>query len=83
MEVRGSLQKGCQMMLDNFESYLPELDRERVFVTHISDNEQDALFLTSEVKRLAAPEDVRVTQAGSVISSHCGPGTAGILYFVK
>jgi fatty acid-binding protein DegV len=82
-KVRGSLQKGYQVMLDDFESHLPELDRERVFVTHTSDNEQDAQFLTSEVKRLATPEDVRVTQAGGVVSSHCSPGTAGILYFVK
>jgi DegV family protein with EDD domain len=82
-KVRDSLQKGYKVMLDDFESHLPELDRERVFVTHTSDNEQDAQFLTSEIKRLAAPEDVRVTQAGGVVSSHCGPGTAGILYFVN
>jgi fatty acid-binding protein DegV len=27
--------------------------------------------------------DIAVTVAGSVISTHCGPGTAGIIYMVK
>jgi DegV family protein with EDD domain len=82
-KVRGSLQKGYQIILDDFESHLPELDRKRVFVTTTNDDEEDVQFLVNEVKRIAAPEDVRVTKAGSVISSHCGPRTAGILYFVK
>ena len=82
-KVRGSLQKGYQVMLDDFKSHLPELDRKRVFVTHTSDDEGDVQFLVDEVKRLAAPEEIRVTEAGSVISSHCGPRTAGILYFVN
>jgi len=70
-------------MLDDFESHLPELDRGRVFVTTTNDDEEDVQFLVNEVKRVATPEDIRVTKAGSVVSSHCGSGTAGILYFVK
>lgn len=70
-------------MLDDFESHLPELDRGRVFVTTTNHDEEDVQFLVNEVKRVATPEDIRVTKAGSVVSSNCGPGTAGILYFVK
>lgn len=86
--VAGSVLKihpiiGVHLMLDDFESHLPELDRGRVFVTTTNDCEEDVQFLVNEVKWIAAPENVRVTKAGSVISSHCGPGTAGILYFVK
>lgn len=81
-KARGTRTKGLQMMLDDFHSHLPELDRKRVFVTTTGGGE-DVDFLVSEVKRLAAPNDVRVTRAGSVISSHCGPDTSGILYFVK
>ena len=82
-KTRGTLQKGYQGMLDDFESHLPELDRRRVFVTHTNDSQEDVQFLVDAVQRIAAPDEVRVTRAGSVISSHCGPGTAGILYFVK
>ena len=81
-KARGTRQKGLQMMLDDLTAHLDELERERVFVTHTTSNE-DAEFLKREIIRLAAPQEVRITQAGSVISSHCGPGTIGILYFVK
>jgi len=81
-KARGTRLKGIQKMLDDFTAHLDVLDPGRVFVTHTTSNE-DAEFLKSEIIRLAAPKDVRITQAGSVISSHCGPGTIGILYFEK
>ena len=82
-KARGTLQKGLQMILDDFESHLKDLDRGRVFITTTSDNTTDINHLVNEVQRIAAPQDIRVTRAGSVISSHCGPGSTGILYFVK
>lgn len=81
-KARGARQKGLQLMLDDFAAHLDELDRRRVFVTHTTSPE-DAEFLRSEIIRLAAPDEVRITKAGSVIASHCGPGTIGILYMVK
>jgi DegV family protein with EDD domain len=81
-KARGTLQKGHQRMLDDFKSHLPEVDRKRVFVTHSFEKEEDAQFLVNEVRRIGTPDEVRITSAGSVISSHCGPRTAGILYFV-
>jgi DegV family protein with EDD domain len=81
-KARGVRQKGLQNLLDDFASHLNELDRHRVFVTHTACPD-DAEFLKNEVVRIAAPDEVRVTLAGSVVSSHCGPGTIGILYFVK
>jgi fatty acid-binding protein DegV len=82
-KVHGTLQKGYQRLLDDFESHLAELDRSRVFVTHSCKEAGDVQFLVDEVRRIAAPDDLRVTRAGSVISSHCGQGTAGILYFLN
>jgi fatty acid-binding protein DegV len=81
-KARGTRQKGLHLMLDDFMEHLDALDLERVFVTH-STSEEDAEFLTGEIIRLAAPKEVRITQAGSVISSHCGPGRIGILFFEK
>ncbi len=82
-KAHGTLRKGFQWLLDDFEEHLPELDRGRVFITHTCADETGVQFLVNNVSRIAAPKDVRVTRAGSVISSHCGPGTAGILYFVN
>jgi len=82
-KARGTLQKGYQRMLDDFRASIDDVDRERIFVTHTCQNEEDMRFLLDGVKQLAAMEDIRVTMAGSVIASHCGPNTAGILYFLK
>jgi fatty acid kinase fatty acid binding subunit len=82
-KARGTIQKGHQQMLDDFATHLPELDRRRVFVTHTFESDESVQFLVEGVRRVASPEEVCVTRAGSVISSHCGPGTAGILYFVN
>jgi DegV family protein with EDD domain len=82
-KARGSLQKGHQMMLDDLKMQLHNVDRNRIFVTHTCDDEAAVKFLVDGVKWVAEPEEILVTKAGSVISSHCGPGTAGILYFLK
>ncbi len=82
-KTRGSLQKGHQQLLDDFQDHLSELDSQRVFVTHTFENDESVQFLVDGVRRLADPKEICVTSAGSVISSHCGPRTAGILYFVK
>ena len=82
-KARGTLQKGYQRLLDDFRASIDDVDRERIFVTHTCQNEEDMRFLLDGVKQLAAMEDIRVTMAGSVIASHCGPNTAGILYFLK
>ncbi len=81
-KLRGTRAKALESMLASFEADLPNLDRQRVFVTH-ANCRKDAEFLASEIRRIAAPEEVLITMAGSVISSHCGPDTIGILYLVK
>lgn len=82
-KARGTLQKGLQMILNDFESHLEELDKSRIFVTSTSNDGNEVQFLVDGINRIAAPQDIRVTRAGSVIASHCGPGTTGILYFVN
>ena len=76
---RGARQRGLESLLQEFIENLPRIDRHRIFVTHTSCPE-DADFLAAEVRRLAAPDELYTTEAGSVIASHCGPKTIGILY---
>lgn len=78
----GSRKKSMNLLLQDFEKHLDELDTRRVFITHTSSDE-DAKYLKEEIERIAHPREVLITRAGSVISSHCGPGTIGILYMVK
>ncbi len=81
-KMRGTREKALRKMLIDFEAQMPDLDCHRIFVTH-SGCIEDAEFLSSEIKQIASPDEVRVTLAGSVISSHCGPDTIGILFLIK
>ncbi len=81
-KVRGSRKKAFEVMLGDLKDDLDALDRSRVFVTH-SGCTKDAEYLAQRVRDLAHPDEVLITRAGCVISSHCGPDTIGILYADK
>jgi DegV family protein with EDD domain len=78
-KIRGSRKKALDSMLKDLRQNLPILDRQRIFVTH-TDCPEDAEYLRGEIQKLANPGEIHITVAGSVISSHCGPKTIGILY---
>ncbi len=80
--IRGSRKKALTTMLADLEANLAEVNRHRVFVTHTG-CDADAQFLCEEIQRIATPEEVCITRAGSVVASHCGPDTIGILYLVN
>jgi DegV family protein with EDD domain len=82
-KVRGSRRHALQRLLDDFAAHLPEIDLRRVFVTHAGSDPEDLQFVTDEVKRLGAPEELLVAREGCTISCHCGPNTTGILNMVN
>jgi DegV family protein with EDD domain len=59
-----------------------QIDMDRAFVTHSGCSEEEIADYQARLESLGIRE-VLVTQAGTVISSHCGPGTIGILYIEK
>ena len=51
------------------------------FITHSGEVPEDTLRqLTELVRELAPFKEVFITQAGCTVSSHCGPGTLGVLF---
>ena len=84
-KTRGSRQKGLDWMLERLaeDARAGGVQPDRVFITHTGVPE-DARYVADEVRRIL-PEVAAVieTRAGSVIGSHCGPGTIGIIYVVK
>jgi DegV family protein with EDD domain len=81
-KTRGSRKKALQSMLDDFARHLDAVDLRRIFITHTV-CPQDAEYLKAEITRLCQPDEICITNAGSVIASHCGPNTIGILYMLK
>jgi fatty acid-binding protein DegV len=80
--TRGGRKKALQFLLDDFRENLTQMSLERVFITH-SGCQPDAEYLKSEVLKLAPVEQICIATAGSVIASHCGPGTIGIMYMLN
>ncbi|NLM96278.1 MAG: DegV family protein, partial [Halanaerobiaceae bacterium] len=77
--VRGSKEKALNKLLKNVETDLDNIDTSRIFITH-SMEDKGAEYLSEQLKNKIGLENVIVANAGNVISSHCGPGTIGVLY---
>lgn len=76
--------KGWQAVLDYLKNDIAagrNIDLDNIFVTHTGTAEGEA-YLVEQVKALLPDANVKVTNAGSVIGSHCGPNTIGVLYIV-
>ena len=84
-KVRGSSRKSLDWMMDRFEEDVRQglVGEDRVFLTHTGVHE-DAVYMAERVREIT-PEmkEILETPAGSVIGSHCGPGTIGILYMLN
>ena len=54
---------------------------EHVFITHSGGVAQETLdALVQQVQQAVPGCEVFITQAGCTVSSHCGPGTLGVLF---
>ena len=53
---------------------------QRVFITHTSDDREQVEEVRSYLESLNYFDEILETHAGGVISSHCGPGTLGVLF---
>lgn len=81
-KIRGKRQRALAALLDSTLRNKEHIDLSRIFVTHSSGIE-DARYLKEQLENLTAAKEVIITNAGCVISSHCGPNTVGILYITK
>ena len=78
----GSYKKALDIMLDNFVADLDNIDLDNVLVTHCK-ADSDAVYLIEELKKHIPENCIRETFAESIVSTHCGPRTIGILYILK
>lgn len=81
-KARGKREKILETMLENAIKDKDNMDKKRIFVTH-TEGLKDAMFLKKELETNLDVEEIIITDAGCVISSHCGPNTVGILYILS
>lgn len=60
-----------------------DIVRDRIFITHSGFPEEDLVRMKEEVESFGPWGEVIITDAGSTISSHCGPGCIGVLFLTK
>ena len=79
-KYRGKIDKVILAYAKDMEEQLLQARKERVFITHSGCPEETVLMVKEYLESLSRFEEILLTRAGGVISSHCGPGTLGVLF---
>ena len=82
-KYRGTYEKCLKEYITDRLKDRTDLDLRHVFVTHSGIDEALVQTAVDSVKALQPFETVTVTTAGCTISSHCGPGTLGVLFMTN
>ena len=82
-KYRGTLSKVILKYTKDMEEELLHAEGKRVFITHSGCDRAIVEQVRAYLEGLGVFEQVIETRAGGVISSHCGPGTLGVLFYVK
>ena len=67
----------------DMEEDLTSARPERVFITHSGCDRTTVDAVRSYLESLGIFHEILETRAGGVVSSHCGPGTLGVLFISK
>lgn len=78
-KIRGRRERALERMLEIATANPDRIDQGWISVTHVT-SPQDAEMLAKALRSMTSANEVVITEAGTVITSHCGPGTIGILY---
>lgn len=79
-KYRGKMKSVTLAYVKDLESELRQAKKDRVFITHTSDDRELVESVRSYLESLNIFTEILETTAGGVISSHCGPGTLGVLF---
>ena len=79
-KYRGKIDGAILNYVKDMEGELKSADKERVFITHSGCDEETIKMVREYLEQLEVFNEIHVTRAGGVISSHCGPGTLGVLF---
>ena len=82
-KYRGSFEKCVRDYISDRLAGRSDLDLRRVFITHSGVSPEVVQMAVETVRSLQPFEEICVTRAGCTVSSHCGPGTLGVLFIEK
>lgn len=79
-KYRGKINVVIKSYVKEMEEDLLHAKKNRVFITHSGCDEAVIDSVRQYLEGLNYFEEILVTRAGAVVSSHCGPGTLGVLF---
>ena len=79
-KYRGRSSKFVLEYVRDMEQDLKAAQPDRVFITHSGCDRQIVESVRSYLEGLHHFDEILETRAGAVVSSHCGPGTLGVLF---
>ncbi|MEG0972505.1 MAG: DegV family protein [Lachnospiraceae bacterium] len=82
-KYRGTIRNVVEKYVKDMEPALLNAENERVFITHSGCSDEILEMVKMQLERLDYFQEILVTRAGGVISSHCGPNTLGVLFYRK
>lgn len=80
---RGPMKLAINEQLNELKAVLSKVDLDHIMITHAGVDKEIEDYTKAELSKLVPAECISITRAGSVIASHCGYGTIGILYITK
>lgn len=82
-KYRGKIERVILDYVRDLEQDLKSAKKERVFITHSGCDAVVVEAVRSYLEGLQVFDEILETRAGGVISSHCGPGTLGVLFIAQ
>ncbi|MCR5373844.1 MAG: DegV family protein [Lachnospiraceae bacterium] len=82
-KYRGRIDTVTLDYVHDMELSLLDARPERVFITHSGASDEVVSKVKEYLQSLKCFKEIHITRAGGVISSHCGPGTLGVLFIAK
>ena len=82
-KYRGNMYSSLERYMNDLREELANAETKRVFITYSFCDPEIPARARQFLSKLGIFDEICETHAGGVISSHCGPGTIGILFYVK
>lgn len=82
-KYRGSMEKCISNYIDDLAVIYPNYDNSRCFITHSSADRELVEFAIAKTKEKFSFREIIETVAGSIITSHCGRNTLGLLFIAE
>lgn len=77
------MERCIKRYVNDLAAEYPNYDKTRCFVTHSNADKQIVELAKNLTKELFDFDEILETVAGSIITSHCGRNTLGVLFISK